>query len=154
MRRRFSTRAILVLALGLGAAVGGALVGLLVTGSSLDVEVRGRDAAHAEMDRIRRSFAEPPCLQRPPAPRAGARDWAEPAPQTVHLLAWEREDDRLVRVSTPYWSLRIGAFKLNAARLIAPPFEHLSLADLDRCGRGLVVDRTTAGGGRVLIWVE
>ena len=153
MARRVPARTWLALALGLGVVISAILGVLVVTSSSLDVAFVGRQQAFAEMDRVRATFGgQAPCLDRQPASSPSAR--ALTPPRTVHMLAWEREDDRLVRVATPYWALRIGAFKLNAARLIVPPLEHVLPLDLERCGPGLLVDRRTADGGRVVAWTD
>jgi hypothetical protein len=153
-RSRFRTAALIALAIGAAAVVTIAVV--FFGGSSIDIERRGRDEAFAEMDRVRAAFAgTPPCVD--DSRRAAPRDMpprATPPPAAVHMLAWEREDERLVRVRTPYWALRAGAFKMTVARHMVPALDHVGLVDLERCGRGLVVDRRSGGGGRVLIWIE
>lgn len=150
-----SLRTALLSALSLGVVISGTLVVLLVTSSSVDVDFLTRENAFAEMDRVRAQFPDQvPCIDRREdqvTPEGGARG---SRPSIVHMLAWEREDARLIRASTPYWALRIGAFKLKAARLMVPPLERISAIDLERCGAGLVVDRETSGGGRLVVWAE
>jgi hypothetical protein len=144
----------LFLAIALGVTVGGLVVLAVISGTTLDVEPRTAHEAAAEMDAVRSRYTgQVPCLERDARDRAASRREGD-KPRTVHVLAWEREDNRLVRVRTPYWVLQVGAFKIHAAHAIAPPLEHVTPADLDQCGRGLVADRRTSGGGRVLIWAE
>jgi hypothetical protein len=150
-----SIRAALLAAIGLGVVISTLLIVLLVSSSSLDVQFVDGDAARAEMDRLRaRLPSQVSCVDRGAVDTSQAAATGRPRPRMVHMLAWEREDERLVRISTPYWALRIAGVKLNAARLIAPALEHVTLVDLERCGHGLIVDRATAGGGRVVIWTE
>jgi hypothetical protein len=153
-KRAMATRKpLLIVIVAAGLAIGGLSLTLVVSQSSLRVETMGRDAAFAAMDNVRRKFgAAMPCVERgghSPGPAAEGT-----APRTVYMLAWEHEDDRLVRVSTPYWALRVARLKVAFARTIAPPLKYVALPEIERCGRGLVTDRRTAGGGRVIIWAE
>jgi hypothetical protein len=174
MARRFPARTWVLLAVGTGTMLGGIVAVLFFAGSSVEVQSRTREQAFGEMDRVRERLGRaPPCLPRDGGGResvtdsAASREASSPAqdqrsgergtraaPGKVVMLAWEREDDRLIRVTTPYWALRAGSWKLNAARVIAPVLDRVSLADLDRCAPGLIVDQRTAGGGRVVIWTE
>ena len=148
---RLRWRAILWLAVGGGLAFGMITLVVLVSQSAVDVRTVSRESADAQLDAVRAHVGGVPCANRSPSDTATPRDGT---PSTVHMLAWEREDERLVRVTTPYWALRAGAWKLNAVRAVAPPLQYVRLADLERCGPGLIVDRRTAGGGRVLVWLE
>jgi hypothetical protein len=142
----------LLIVIAAGLAIGGLSLTLLVSQSSLQVQLTGRDAAFAQMDRVRSRFgAAAPCAER--SERNGRRA-EEPAPEHVHVLAWEREDDRLVRISTPSWAVRVAGWKVAFARTIASPLKYVALPEIERCGRGLIVDRRTEGGGRVIVWAE
>lgn len=137
-------------------AFGGITAVFFFSQSSLQIETRRMEAAFAEMDRVRARFGDAlPCVQGRERADDGAVPRATgPAVRLVHMLAWEREDDRLVRATTPYWALRSVAWKLRVARHLVPPLQYVGLPEIDRCGRGLILDRRTSGGGRVVIWAE
>jgi hypothetical protein len=147
-----SSRRILLLLLTVGLALGGLSLTFLVSQSSLRIESSGRDAAFAELDRVRGRFGDvAPCIEGTSPPVAGP---GNVPPQTVHVLAWEPDDNRLVRTSTPYWALRVAGWKVAFARTIAPPLKYVGLPEIERCGRGLIMDRHATGGVRVLVWAE
>lgn len=151
MPRPSTGRLLAWLGVGLVLVVAGLIAIVFFAQSTLSVTGPPEPEALRELDAIRTRFAgTPPCLER----SDGFVTSAGPAPVRVGMLAWNRTNQRLVRASTPYWALRAGSWKVNAASTVAPALEHVSLADLDRCGRGLILDRATAGGGRVIIWAE
>jgi hypothetical protein len=89
-----------------------------------------------------------PLEQLPTAPR--------PA-DSLSILAWDPESERLVRVSLPFWSLRLGRMKMSVtgaeqrfdlARL------HLDVDELARIGPALVFDFRGREGVRVLLWTQ
>jgi len=73
----------------------------------------------------------------------------------VWVLAWNPERERMVRVSMPFWVLRLGKQKIdissggfNFNRL------QLDLNELQRVGPVLLFDMRTSSGERVLIWTQ
>jgi hypothetical protein len=80
--------------------------------------------------------------------------------QTLRVLAFDAHQGKLVRVSVPFWLLRLMPGKhFNLGRDQGFDFDtdrvHLTVDDLDRAGPGLVLDGTDPhNGGRVLIWTE
>ncbi len=131
--------------------------------STLDIARAGRPIADEEMNAVRQRFGPAqPCLERPDgagptppiAPAAPIAPIASIAPiAAVHMLAWS-PGDRLVRATTPYWALRAGAWKIRFVRAAVPILDYVTLADVEKCGRGVLIDRTTSPGGRVVIWVD
>jgi hypothetical protein len=78
-------------------------------------------------------------------------------PQNLWVLAWNPDDDRLVRVSLPFWLLRIGKQKIDLFHGgNGFDFQRLNLDvnELERIGPALVIDYRTERGERVLIWTQ
>lgn len=78
-------------------------------------------------------------------------------PETLHIMAYDPDDEGLVRVTVPFWLLRM---KMNAAKVdiggSRMTLEDLKLTpeDLDRLGPSLVLDQVHKGGDRVLVWSQ
>jgi hypothetical protein len=97
----------------------------------------------ADEPRLVRSLAELP---------AGASH-----PDTLYMLAWDPDQSRLVRVSLPFWLLRIGRHKVRVMRE-ANGFDfqrlNLDVDELERIGPALVFDFRNQDGVRVLLWTQ
>lgn len=78
-------------------------------------------------------------------------------PETLYVLAFDPDDGDLVRVSIPFWLLRL---KMNGATIDfggnSMDLEDLKLTveDLERFGPTLVLDQKNEGGDRVLVWSQ
>ncbi|MGD8375225.1 MAG: hypothetical protein PVF68_03720 [Acidobacteriota bacterium] len=81
---------------------------------------------------------------------------------SLHLLAWDPEAARLVRIAFPFWFVRM---KMNDAvnlgtitTALAGDWRHLdlrvSVRDLERRGPGIVLDHEMDDGSRVLLWTS
>jgi hypothetical protein len=76
---------------------------------------------------------------------------------TLWMLAWDPEQDRLVRVSLPFWLLRVGSRKVKIMHgAHGFDFERLNLDidELERIGPALVFDYRNQDGARVLLWTR
>jgi hypothetical protein len=73
----------------------------------------------------------------------------------VWVLAWNPERERLVRVSMPFWVLRLGKQKIDISSG-GFNFDRLQLDvnELQRVGPVLLFDVRTPSGERVLIWTQ
>jgi hypothetical protein len=76
---------------------------------------------------------------------------------TLWMMAWDPEQDRLVRVSMPFWLLRFGSHKMRVMHG-GNGFEverlHLDVDELARIGPALVIDFRNQDGARVLVWTR
>jgi hypothetical protein len=76
---------------------------------------------------------------------------------TVHLLAWDEDEEHLVRFALPFWLLRMKSGPIGFSSY-ASGIDRVSLRpeDIERHGPGLILDVTEdrRGRGRVLIWAE
>jgi hypothetical protein len=78
-------------------------------------------------------------------------------PRNLCVLAWNPDEDKLARVSVPFWILRLGRHKIDILKKSRGfNFEDLNLdiAELERIGPALVLDYRTPAGERVLIWTQ
>jgi hypothetical protein len=82
--------------------------------------------------------------------------------QTLHLLAWDPRQDKLLQVAFPFWFVRV---KMNdtinlgtMATALSGDWDNLelkvSVAELCRRGAGVVLDHTRQDGLRLLLWSE
>ena len=72
-------------------------------------------------------------------------------PDTLHLMTWDSDDERIVRVQIPLWLGRIlddGSMGDLVGDL------DLSVEDIDHHGPGLILDHQDARQLRVLLWAE
>jgi hypothetical protein len=96
--------------------------------------------------------AEQPHLAQPleDLPTAGA------APDALRILAWDPEEQRLVRVSLPLWMLHVGHAKMALAGDDVFDLGRLQLDgnELRRIGPALVFDFRSRDGVRVLLWTQ
>ena len=77
-------------------------------------------------------------------------------PKQMHVLIWDSEDEKLMKVSVPFWVLRMGHKKIdiaNNAFEIERMFQ-LDVKELERVGPLLLLDLRGTGGQRVLIWTQ
>jgi hypothetical protein len=80
--------------------------------------------------------------------------------QTLRVLAFDAREGKLVRVSVPFWLLRLMPGKrVSVGRNQGIDFDtdrmHLTVDDLERAGPGLVLDgKEPGGGGLILVWTE
>jgi hypothetical protein len=154
-------------ALGAGVAVLLVAAGAAVYFVTQHVETRETTSADAlrALDEVRTSFGD----QRPlyefdqdDEPRA-VRPLRElpTAPSTttsLQILAWDPDDQRTVRLSLPFWVLRLGKSDVsvvsnNGSRFTLEQLD-LDVDELARVGPALVVDYRGSEGVRVMVWTK
>lgn len=155
---------ILVAVLGLGVVFVIAVAGFGVYFVSNHVRAGQSTSADAfrSFDEARARFKEQPPvfeLDNREHPRQ-LRQFADmPASATkadlLYILAWDPDRERLVKVSMPFWVLRLGRQKID---LMSGGFDFQSLQldvnQLDRVGPVLLFDYRTPNGQRVLVWTQ
>lgn len=78
-------------------------------------------------------------------------------PTSLMVQAWDPERERLVRLSLPFWLLRMGPDQMRVSkREQGFDFSQLKLdiGELERIGPALVLDYRNQDGVRVLLWTE
>jgi hypothetical protein len=89
------------------------------------------------------------------AERAAAK--AERTPENLHILAFDPDDERVVRLTIPFWLLRFksrGAqIDFNGRKMNLEDLK-LSVEDLERYGPALIIDHAGDDGEHVLVWSQ
>jgi len=87
----------------------------------------------------------------------GAAPRTERTPEHVVVMAFNPEKGRIIRVTLPFWLLRLksrhASIDFNGKRMDLEDLK-LSIADLERYGPTLIVDQSSADGNRVLVWSQ
>ena len=77
-------------------------------------------------------------------------------PDQLFVLAFDPDDERIVKVTIPFWLLRLkahGTVDFNGGHLELEDLK-LTVEDLERFGPTLIVDHKSTGGERVLVWSQ
>ena len=78
-------------------------------------------------------------------------------PEQLNVLAFDPESGRIVRVTIPFWLLRLKVggttVDFNGGRMDLEDLK-LTVEDLERFGPTLIVDHKTPRGDRVLVWSQ
>jgi hypothetical protein len=144
-------------------AVGGLFFAVSFFRQSMSVTEMSVASADSEFDSVRARFGgQQPLIQMVDGrPQYVADRAAEPASEkpltTMHILAWDDDEERLVRLSVPFWLLRLksGPIQLSAySQGWDDRGVSFRIEDLERRGPGLVLDVDESREGRVLIWAE
>jgi hypothetical protein len=103
-----------------------------------------------EIDEFERSRATRPVSELPTSPTR---------PNQLWILAWNPNEEpaRLVKVSVPFWIMRLGRRKFDVING-DPGFDFdrlkIDVNELERIGPTLVLDFRRSSGERVLIWTQ
>lgn len=73
---------------------------------------------------------------------------------TVHIINWKNETGELVRAEVPLWLMRFSSVNILSQLGLAPAKFRLTVGDIERYGPGIVVDYTSQGAFRLLVWVD
>lgn len=78
-------------------------------------------------------------------------------PDSINVLAFDPDDGRIVRVSIPFWVVRMkmrgATIDLNGKHMNLEDLR-LTAEDLERFGPTLIVDHKNTSGERVLVWSQ
>jgi hypothetical protein len=79
------------------------------------------------------------------------------APESVHVLAYDPDEARLVRLSIPFWLLRLktgnASIDFNGRKMDLDDLR-LSVDDLERYGPTLIAEHKTPDGSHVIVWSQ
>jgi hypothetical protein len=78
-------------------------------------------------------------------------------PEQVIVMAFDPDQERIVRVTLPFWLLRLksrhASINFNGKKMDLEDLK-LTVADLERYGPTLIIDQTSPDGTRVLVWSQ
>lgn len=76
-------------------------------------------------------------------------------PEHLWILAWDPDEERIVKISLPFWLLEMGRRRIDVS---TDGFDFndldLDVKELRRIGPALVLDFRETNGERVLIWTQ
>jgi flagellar basal body-associated protein FliL len=149
----------LIFVLGVGAVV----VSVAWFRQALHVTDVSKGTAEQQFDAVRAKFSgQRPLLEmRDGQPAFVAERKDEPRSNvqltTLHLMAWDEDEEQLVTFALPFWLLRMKSGPIGFSSY-ASGIDRVSLRveDIEQHGPGLILDVTEdrRGKGRVLIWAE
>ena len=139
-----------------------AAAGLWFVKSHVDIRSTTVAAATEDFQAIRQRYASMKPLieldERGHFLRANAdRPAGTQRPQTLHVMAFDPDDGKVVRMELPFWILRlksggarfdIGRSNVDLARM------RITVEDLERYGPILILDQKDTDGSRVLVWSQ
>jgi hypothetical protein len=100
-----------------------------------------------ELDQVERPRVSRPLSDLPTSPTK---------PQYLWVLVFDYRDERLVKISLPFWLLRMGRRKIDVGKDQRFDLDRLNLDvnELERIGPAMVLDHRATSGERVLIWTQ
>ena len=159
------------ISVAIGLAIAFVVLGLAVVGTAfyvfrqhIDAQFVSKQAAEDEFQDARRQFAgQQPLVELSPdrhEPVIHQRTGAPTELRAVRVLAFNPRAGKLVRVSLPFWLVRMtpgrhfnfrsaGDFDFDSDRV------RLTVDDIERAGPGLLLDaRDPRNGALILVWTE
>jgi hypothetical protein len=151
-----------IVALGILGIVAMAAAGLWFVRSHVNVQTTTVAAAASDFDTVLARFSgQKPLIElddRGDFVRANTdRAAGTVRPQTLNMMAFDADDEKVVRMELPFWLLRLksggarfsmGGGNVDLAQL------HLTVEDLERFGPTLILDHKSRKGERVLVWSQ
>ena len=147
---------LLLTVLSVGCVVGA----VLFFRQSFDVQSTSEQSAMQQLDEVRAKFpGQQPLIQMVDGKtQIVERPGAAAAPlTTLHVRAFDSDDENLVNFSLPWWLVRMrsGPIRISAMR---DGFDDRGLSfrveDIEKAGPGIIADINREREGRVVIWVE
>jgi hypothetical protein len=145
-------------------AIGGIVFTAAFVRQNMTITDTTETDADAEFAKVRSQFAgQKPLVQMVDGRPQYVADRAErPADsrqplKTMHVLAWDDDEGRMVSFSLPMWLLRLksGPIQLSAySQGWDDRGVSFRVEDLEKYGPGLLMDLEEAQQGKILIWVE
>jgi hypothetical protein len=140
-------------------------LGFYFASQHIDTQPMTSAAAATEFDQIKAKFqAQQPLIELDErGDFKGANTTARPAavegrrPDQLHVVVFDPNDERVVRMTIPFWLLRLktgnATIDLNGNRMDLEDMK-LSIEDLERWGPTLILDHKGRDGERVLVWSQ
>jgi hypothetical protein len=153
-----------IFAVGILCVIAMAGAGIYYFSQNINARTVSAATAATEFDNVRKQFAGVKALieldERGDFIRANTDRPAPPnvrRPEKLYVMAFDPDDGGLVRVTIPFWLLRM---KSHGAKIDlggnGMDLEDLKLTveDLERFGPSLILDQKNEGGDRVLVWSQ
>ena len=151
-----------VIAIGILGIVALAAAGLWFVRSHVDVKQTTAAAATSDFEAVRARFTGTRPLieldERGDFIRANTdRPGSTVRPQTLNVMAFDANDEKVIRMEVPFWLLRLKSggshFSMNGESVDLAKMR-LTVEDLERYGPTLILDHKDRKGEHVLVWTE
>lgn len=153
-----------IVAFGILCIIAMAGAGMYFVSQNIQTKTVSSETAAGEFDAIRKQFSGQKALIEldehgnflrsntdRPAPANASR------PEKLYVLAFDPDDGGLVRMSIPFWMLRMktsgATIDFSGNRMDLEDLK-LTVEDLERFGPSLILDQKSEGGDRVLVWSQ
>ena len=151
-----------VVALGILSLVAMAAAGLWFAKTHINIRSASPIAVSEDFARIRKQFAsQKPLIELDDRGHFEHANTDRPSgphpPQALHVMAFDPDEGKVVRMEIPFWLLRL---KMRGTRFsiggdsIDLKDLRLTVEDLERFGPTLIVDHKARSGERVLVWSQ
>lgn len=130
---------------------------------TLQVDTRTSGDADQEFAAVLKQFAgKKPLLEMHDGRARLAADHVQPAEaspgrlETLYVLAWDADEERLARFSLPFWLIRMKSepFRVSAYASGLDDRIQLRAEDIEKYGPGILLDTKSPSGDRVLLWAR
>jgi hypothetical protein len=151
--------AVLLVFIGLGAII--ATVAWFQ--QNLEVEATSERDAQTEFEAIRQKFgSRAPLLEmRNGRPHYSGERTKLPSSttklETLHVLVWDPEDERLAKIALPFWLLRMKSDPIEFSGYASGLDDggvDLRPEDIEKYGPGIILDTASPNGERILLWAQ
>jgi hypothetical protein len=151
----------LVLLVGLAVLVVGA--GAWFFASHVTIEPASGGRAEESLADVRKRFeGQTPLIEITPGGTVSTAElqrrratYAGPLPETLYLVAWSEGDEKIIRISFPFWLLRLQSEKSMKIDIDGFQMEQLGVTneDIQMAGPALVLDGARHKS-HVILWTE
>jgi hypothetical protein len=86
-------------------------------------------------------------------PAAGPRA----ALETLHVMVWDDDEERLMSFSIPFWLLRMKSTPIQLSSYASGMDDNgvdLRPEDIEKYGAGIILDTASRSGERILLWAQ
>jgi hypothetical protein len=151
-----------VIGLGILGIVAMAAAGLWFVRSHVDVRSTTVTAVSSDFDAVRARFStQKPLIELDDHGEFVRANTDRPAgtvpPQSLNVMAFDPDDEKVVRMDLPFWLLRLKSggsrFSVGGGDVDLKKLR-LTVEDLERFGPTLIVDHKDSKGSRVLVWTQ
>jgi hypothetical protein len=151
-----------VIAIGILGIVAMAAAGLWFVRSHVNIQAATVTAASSDFDGVRARFAaQKPLIELDDRGDFIRANTERPAgtvrPQSLNVMAFDPDDEKVVRMDLPFWLLRLKSggtrFSMGGGNVDLQKL-HLTVEDLERYGPTLILDHKDHKGARVLVWSQ
>lgn len=152
-----------IVVVGIVCLIALAAAGLWFARTHIQIQQASASTIAKEFDDVRAHFAtQQPLIELDEFGRVVRtnenRPAAGPRPEALHIMAFSPRDDKVVRMSIPFWLLRLkgpgGRIPLGNGPVFDVNSLSISVDDLERFGPTLIVDHVGRNSDHVLIWSQ